>query len=158
MMWLDAKYLFIANIVHKVIERATIKKPIPLWQWKRSRAPYCYAHEYAEEFGQHFSIGNISAEHERIWRESPFFPNIPPVEAFYGEAAEDDWQGVYDSYNCERRRKEALRRKKHKKNYDQYYNGVRRDRRRRRKAEALQARQEYWEQRRESSNRILACK
>lgn len=141
-MWLDAKYLFIANIVHEVIERATAKKPIPLWQWKHSRAPYCYAHEYKEEFGQHFSIGNIPAEHERIWQESPFFPNIPPVQAFYGEEAEDDWQRVYEAYNRERRRKEALRRKKHKKDYDHYYNGVRRDRRRRRKAELLELREQ----------------
>lgn len=120
--------------------------------WNRSRAPHCWGFEYEFEFGYPFKLGLVPKEHEAIWRMSKQWPNVPPPEEFYaagGHDFEKGMQHVFEAYNKERRRKEAIRRKARKRAYDLSYAVVRKKRRERRKAEVREARAKYWIERRE---------
>lgn len=152
-MWIDAKYGFISELLRSVLrEVLKLVKPVRLegtGVWNSSRAPHCYGYEYEQEFGVPFSLNNLPAEHEAVWRASKLWPNVPPVCDFYADRGqfEEQQRCVFAAYNAERRRKEALARAEHKRLYELSYNVVRRARRRKRKAEKLEGHRAYWEDR-----------
>ena len=158
----DAYYYFAVEIVKETIEKALSMAKEPVKKERGSRAPYCYGYEYKEEFGHLCKIGIVSEEHEKLWRNSPYWPNVPPPAVFYSQdhkSFQHQCQSVFDAYNGERRRKERIRRKEHKEAYDQYYNGVRKTRRHKRKRERVAAVKAYRLKRQEEVNKIFfGCK
>lgn len=160
-MWLDSYYHFTIEIVRETIEQALSMVTGTEREVRRSKAPYCYGYEYEEEFGCKCKLGIVPEEHERLWRNSSYWPNVPPPATFYKEDKSFvlQCQRVFDAYNGERRRKERIRRKEHKEAYDQYYNGVRKTRRHKRKRERVAAVKEYRRKQQEEIDKIFfGCK
>ena len=141
--WINAEHAFIRQTLVDTIEAATAKAvrrdPFARKEgggvWNRSRAPHCYGFEYEQHFGKPISILTVSKEHEKLWRQSSWWPNVPPVDHFYSDHF--DFQNkcmdlIYDRAK-EREKEELENRKRRRKAYDQAYNKLQRKRRRERK-------------------------
>ena len=138
--WIDAEHAFIRESVVETIEAATAKavRKDPYARkegggvWNRSRAPHCYGFEYEQHFGRPISILTVSKEHERLWRQSSWWPNVPPVDHFYSDHF--DFQNqcmdyIYDRAK-EREKEELKEREQRRRAQSIAYNKVRKQRRR----------------------------
>lgn len=138
--WIGAEHAFLCKLVEKTVEAAAEKAvrrdPYARKEgggvWNRSRAPHCYGFEYEQHFGKPISILTVSKEHEKLWRQSSWWPNVPPVEHFYSDHFEFQNQCMDLLYDraLEKEREELEDRKRRRKAYDLAYNEVRRKRRR----------------------------
>ena len=138
--WIDAEHAFIRESVVETIEAATAKavRKDPYARkegggvWNRSRAPHCYGFEYEQHFGRPISILTVSKEHERLWRQSSWWPNVPPVDHFYGDHFQFQNQCmdlIYDRAK-EREKEELKEREQRRRAQSIAYNKVRKQRRR----------------------------
>lgn len=103
--------------------------------WNSSRAPHCYGYEYEQEFGAPFCLRKASAVHKKAWRDSKWWPNIPPTQYFYPDHScfEEQCKEEFEERLKDQYHKELQERKRRRKAYDLAYNEVRRGRRRARK-------------------------
>lgn len=143
--WIDARHAFLTelleSVVRSAIDTAVRKDPFARREgggvWNRSRAPHCYGFEYEQHFGRPISILTVSKEHERLWRQSSWWPNVPPVDHFYADEFNFQNQCMDLIYNRakEREKEEQKEREKKRKARSVAYNKVRRIRRRRQRRE-----------------------
>ena len=100
--------------------------------WNSSRAPHCYGYEYEQCFGKPFCLADVSAVHQRVWRKSAWWPNLPPTAYFYDDHLkfEKQCEEEFEERAKQEYKEELLERKKRRKIYDLAYNEVRRKRRR----------------------------
>jgi len=140
--WLDIRYKFLVDIVYGCIEdalnvlaasNALGLRPEGGGVWNRSRAPHCFGYEYEKHFGRPFEADKLSKAHERVWRNSAMWPNVPPVDDFYADAFVPDCLREFRMLAEEQDRKEREERAKRKDAYRVHYNEVRRKRRRKRR-------------------------
>ena len=124
------------SIVEAGLETAVRRDPYARKEgggtWNRSRAPHCYGFEYEQHFGRPLSLLTCTKAHELAWRQSSWWPNVPPVDAFYADHRSFERQCLmeFEERAKAQEEKEMLERKKKRKAYDHAYNEVRRKRRR----------------------------
>ena len=157
--WIFAEHAFLYELSERLIESAldiAVKRdPFARKEgggiWNRSRAPHCYGFEYEQHFGRPLTILTATKEHERLWRSSSWWPNVPPVDHFYSDNFDYQKQcmELFVERAKERHSIEIEDRKKRRRAYDLAYNEVRRKRRREKRH------REQAKLRRFNNNRVL---
>jgi len=138
--WILSQHAFLGSLVQFIAEKALAialkRDPFARREgagiWNHSRAPHCYGYEYEREFGKPFCLADASAVHQRVWRSSSWWPNLPPLEYFYDHhgAFEAAMVQVLEVDSAVAYENELVERKRRRKDYDLAYNEVRRKHRR----------------------------
>lgn len=123
------------NMLEIAVQRDPFVRKEGAGVWNCSRAPHCYGYEYERHFGRPLSLLNCTKTHEAAWRQSSWWPNVPPIDHFYADHFSFERQCISELEERAKAQyeKELRERKKRRRAWEVSYNKVRRKRRKERK-------------------------